>query len=526
MPPQLAALPVEPIPAIGYVRVSMLREEMISPELQRAAITEWARRNGREVTEWIEDLDKTGRNFKRKVQRAVAGVRDGRAREIIVWKFSRFGRQRLGWAVHLDLVESAGGDLISATEEVDARTASGRFARGMLAEVAAFESDRASEQWMEALDYRVKRGLPGNGTRRWGYIRRGRIPHPTEPHLYIADPSDPLGERYEPDPDFEEPYASLYEQYVAGINDRRLAKWLNDHELYAPDGGLWTGRQVLRILDSGFAAGYLREHSKECRCKQRGRCTNVVYRKGTHRPVIGEDLWQAYLERRAANRRPGQGSKEPKYPLSGLMRDPGCKAVLTAQHGGAPYGAGYAFRCNAYGESAQCQRPWVRRTVAEERVLGQLAEWAAEIDALALQLEPQIVPEPKTSAKNDVASLKTQIAKLDRALVKLTTMRAMDDDESPEAEAEFRRSRDELRSRRRKREEKLQAAEAVQEPPPSKADFGPVIQGLLAEWDVLTVDEKQRLLRSLIRVIWVHRTGHGRGSLPRLEIVPVWAPAS
>ncbi|MFD0855529.1 recombinase family protein, partial [Actinomadura adrarensis] len=127
---------------------------MISPTLQKTAINDWARRHNRRIVAWVEDPDKSGRTFNRRIQEAIEAVENGEAREIIVWKFSRFGRQRYGWAVNLERVEAKGGQLVSATEEVDARTASGKFARGMLAEVAAFESDRASEQWKETHQHR------------------------------------------------------------------------------------------------------------------------------------------------------------------------------------------------------------------------------------------------------------------------------------------------------------------------------------------------------------------------------------
>jgi hypothetical protein len=39
-----------PTPAIGYIRVSMAREEMISPELQRKSIQDWARAHNRSKT--------------------------------------------------------------------------------------------------------------------------------------------------------------------------------------------------------------------------------------------------------------------------------------------------------------------------------------------------------------------------------------------------------------------------------------------------------------------------------------------
>ncbi|MEU5863464.1 hypothetical protein ABZ815_20005 [Nonomuraea sp. NPDC047529] len=87
---------------------------------------------------------------------------------------------------------------MSATEEVDASTAVGKLTRGMLMELAAFESDRSGEQWAEAYHNRLARGLPPFGAQYFGYVRRGRQPHPLDPKRTLRNPADGE-ERYVPD---------------------------------------------------------------------------------------------------------------------------------------------------------------------------------------------------------------------------------------------------------------------------------------------------------------------------------------
>src|SRR5690606_40458984 len=74
-----------------------------------------------------------------------------------------------------DALPIFGGELVSATEEVDAKTAVGRFTRGMLLEIAAFESDRAGEQWKETHELRRNLGLPATGGKRFGYRWHPRV---------------------------------------------------------------------------------------------------------------------------------------------------------------------------------------------------------------------------------------------------------------------------------------------------------------------------------------------------------------
>src|SRR5258707_1276595 len=80
----------------SYIRVSKLREEMISPENQRDHNTRVAAREGLVIIDHIEDLDESGRDFaKRKIDWIIGEVAAGRAGGVIVWKYSRWGRNLL-----------------------------------------------------------------------------------------------------------------------------------------------------------------------------------------------------------------------------------------------------------------------------------------------------------------------------------------------------------------------------------------------------------------------------------------------
>jgi DNA invertase Pin-like site-specific DNA recombinase len=168
----------------------MMLGEKISPDIQMDAISTCAARKGYYIPdgewpygewpygEWIIELDVTGRNFNRDITKAVAAIEQGKTHAIIVLDFSRFGRDREGNPVHLGRIERAGGELLSATEDVDARTPSGRLARGIHFEFAAYYSDVVGARWAEAFQNRLKRGRPPLGGDYFGYVRRGRQPHP------------------------------------------------------------------------------------------------------------------------------------------------------------------------------------------------------------------------------------------------------------------------------------------------------------------------------------------------------------
>src|SRR6185312_2515811 len=309
-------------PAVGYVRVSMAREEMVAPQLQRAAIEDRCRRDGSYIAEWIEELDVSGREFAREgVQRAIGLVRDGTYRRVYVWKYSRFGRNATYVGVHVGEMEAAGGQLISATEDVDASTAAGKFARGMLWRVDEFYSDVVGENWKEAHAKRRREGLPHNGTPRFGYLyhrattTRSRCPLGCDIGKCVTG--------YVPDPVTREHAAGMFTSYTAGTSVLKIAVGLNRLGLLTPAGKAWDQRAVRQYMDSGFAAGFLRVHDPACEhANQKAAlaCKRKVLIPGAHEPVIGEPVWAEYQRQRGARRYLPPRVESPVYPLTGLVK--------------------------------------------------------------------------------------------------------------------------------------------------------------------------------------------------------------
>jgi site-specific DNA recombinase len=142
--------PINPFEQSAYVRVSLEREGMLSPELQMIAVTEHCRQCGYEIC----PADRRPRPVRSVLEtaasrEAIGTIEADQADVIVVWRWSRVTRNRLDWAMAVDGVDQAPGQLESATEGFDTTTSTGRFARGMLAEFAAFESDGMGGVWRE-----------------------------------------------------------------------------------------------------------------------------------------------------------------------------------------------------------------------------------------------------------------------------------------------------------------------------------------------------------------------------------------
>jgi DNA invertase Pin-like site-specific DNA recombinase len=517
----------ELIPAIGYWRVSRAREEMISPDLQKSSISECARRTGRHIVAWIGDPDKTGRNFKRKITDAIGRVQRGEAREILVYRYDRWGRNAVDSLANVRRVEIAGGSVVSATEPLDPETAIGKYNRTNSFALAEMQSDLIGENWNAVLASRVSSGKPANGTARFGYVRRGRVPDLTRPHQYVRDPADPLGERYEPDPVTGPALAEMYRRYLAGDGCLRLIRWLGGNGIMTTRGRRWTPRTLYGVLDSGFGAGLLRVHDPACRCgaglghapphlpdeEPEPACTRAVWVPGVHPPVIEPQEWEAYRERRALMRELPPGLKGSHYPLSGLLFCGTATHRLTvASHAGQ---RGAAYRCPLWARDRSCPGVWVRRAVAEAEVLAWLGGQAADIEAAARAQKAR--GRAAVTAAVARQRLESAVAQHDRALARLLRQRVSDEG-IPDAAYETARA-DLLADRER---DLAALAVASRAETSNSGEFLPVIRSVAAEWDTLPAQRVRELLGMVIREVRVHRTG--RRVPPRIEIVPAWAP--
>lgn len=504
------------IPAIGYYRVSTWHEEKISDEIQMSVIAEGARRRGRRIVAWIPDLDATGRNFKRRIMEAIEAVESGSmegAREIWVWKFSRFGRSRHGVAVNLARIEQAGGSLISATEDLDAGTAVGEFTRDMLFAIAAFESNRAGEQWREAHSWRRKNGLPAQGGHRFGYLWTPRL-----------DPfGKPQEEAYSPDPASSAEFGQVYGEYADGAGFLTLAKSLNAQGLYNPSSlckGGWSIQSLSQYMDSGFAAGLLHVH-RDVTCADRANCPtpkeHYGFIPGAQPPIIGDDAWLAYRERRAQRKTLPPRSRIPKYPFSGVAKCGLCGGGAGAYNGMG--GPGYGWRCTrSIGGSGACTGATVTTGFMAATVKAWLARVEGDLDIIAAgrHTATPVKPADTTAARERLSEkIRRTVQALDNASRQLAKGIMPEDS--------YLRVRDELRAEQAEAELALTALAAESAPDPLMPSPAQIVmvRKLREEWGQLPTLVLRDMLLSVTLAIRIFPRGHE----PRIEIVPAWGVA-
>lgn len=467
-----------PIPAqrrgIALIRVSKEREGMISPENQRYAIEEYAKRENIKVVEWVEGIDESGSRKKSawwaRLDRAVAKIEAKEAELLLVWRVDRTARSRVKWAVATDRVETAGGYIESATEPND-RSPAGRFGRGVLVEHAAFVAESIGATWRETQERRVRHGLTPNGRQQFGYT------YSKEHGRYTIDPVS--GHKL----------AEMYRSYIAGESAWKIAMRHTEDDPtplgnghYAPYAR-WSTASVLRVLDSGFGGGLISYRGK--------------LHPGAHDPVIRPDEWARYQHAREVRRSRPRAEKSP-YLYSGFIF---C-------HCGGGMGGRIDHGYPRYGCSRSIQHPQQRHpnasisaTIIDTAVNAWLAGVGDKLNAEAAR-----APRSVRLVENPEAVLARRLtattARLDAATLKLV------DGDIPQSAYDRIRSQLEAEIAGVERELTRVAAQSTVRPVAFVGD-------LLARWEDIPLEKRRESLRLLIDRIEVHPPD----TTPRVRVV-------
>lgn len=477
---RLRPVPVAAPRAILYLRQSTYREESISLELQEQADRDYCERHGYTVTETVSDAGVSGLKWEKRpgIQRVLRMVADRHADVVVVYRWSRLSRSRLHQALALDAIERAGARVESATEPFDTDTAAGGFGRDVLLAAAAYEAQLKGEQWREAHERRLAKGLPSRGGGRFGYVRDG--------------------EAYSPDPVTGPVLAGMYADYLEGAGFVTIARRLNRAGVATLSGGVWSSERVADVLDSGFGAGQL----------SRGGRRRTTWLPGAQPPVVDESVWAAYREAREARRGAPGVNREPVYPLSGLLRCGDCGAAMHATALGRV--AGYGYLCGRWAKTREGVCVTVSRAKAERAVQDWLAVLAGEIEASAAK--ESVRAAKQLVARADAAELRRQILRLDGRLAKLTE--GWTDGLVPDSA--YAATRDELGARRGQLV--ARAREAEERTRAMSLPAGPVVTELLESWDTSPPAALRDLLSVLIARVVVERPAKGP---VRVRVVPV-----
>ncbi len=154
--------------AVGYIRVSKLDEEKgISVEAQKQKIFDYCRLKDLTLGDLFIDEGISGKNLDRpQFQKMMGMIAKDHTQHIVIWKLDRMFRSTKDALTTMEYFELRGIALHSIEENLDTKSAMGRFVFRLLASLAELEREIVGERMETMAAYKKSKG------EHWG--RRGR----------------------------------------------------------------------------------------------------------------------------------------------------------------------------------------------------------------------------------------------------------------------------------------------------------------------------------------------------------------
>lgn len=217
---------------VGYTRVSTEEQAMqgVSLAAQDERIRLYAKLYNADLVKIYADEGSSGYKLQRRgLQAVLAALESGEAEGVIITKIDRLNRNLEDFLYLISTYFVERYVLMSVSEQIDARTATGRFAITILAAVAQLQLETGRERTKEALDYKRKRGEYTGGTVPYGWR--------------LGDGGKLIKEWKE-----QSTIAHARELRERGLTLRAIAAELVSSGQYPRGGQAWVPTQVKRLL--------------------------------------------------------------------------------------------------------------------------------------------------------------------------------------------------------------------------------------------------------------------------------------
>lgn len=388
--------------AAAYIRVSTDRQDEYSPDSQRKLIYEYANREGYIVPDEYIFYDDgiSARSTKNRTEfnRMISMAKEKKPpfEAILVWKFSRFARNREESMVFKNLLRKKGIKVISISEPIP-EDHYGTLLEGIIEWYDEFYSINLGVEVKRGLAEKLSRGEPTRPPA-FGYIMKDK--------RYYPDWSGPA-----------QIVQEMFRKYDSGVKLRSIATWLNEIGSQTRYGNEWQQREVDYVLHNPLYIGKLRKSADGTHAVSRRKYNsgNIEVIDGLHEAIIDIELWDRVQAKLDAAKRTyskyARSSDQAQWMLKGLVRCSNCGGTLTT---GARYGRNgkMSLQCCNYSHGT-CM---VSHSVLYEKI--EEAFFLGLEEALANQtfaIEPVVPKEESDSTPNYDRLLELNRRKLERA---------------------------------------------------------------------------------------------------------------
>lgn len=306
--------------AAAYIRVSTEEQTEYSPDSQLKAIRKYAKEHDMILPEEFVFMDEgiSGRTAgKRPEFQRMIGTAKTKPKPfdvILLWKFSRFARNRQDSIVYKSMLrKQCGIDVVSISEQL------GDDNTSVLIEALIEAMD---EYYSLNLAEEVKRGMNEKFSR-GGVVSQPPFGYKMQEGKFVPDEN-------------ADTVRMVFDDFLAGKGYRQIAAKLNAFGITTKNGNTWGNRNIEYLLTNPVYIGKLRR-SEDPKDRTDRYHENAQLVNGTHEPIIAPEVFgQAQARRADLKKRYGKYARQGtvEFMLKGLCRCSNCGATLVATQGG------------------------------------------------------------------------------------------------------------------------------------------------------------------------------------------------
>jgi len=350
---------------VAYVRVSTSGQvDGFSIEAQQTEIYEYCKRNELNLIETYIDSGITGTSIEKRLQfqQMLSDISEKKEiNSVIVWKLSRLSRKMTHLVNTIEFFEKYNVNLISITDGIDTSNKYGKsfvFMAGIFAEI---ERDNIVETCKMGMKERATQGK-WNGGKVLGYESN------SEKELIINEKEAKTVEQI----------FKLFGEEEWGF--KKIASYLNYEGKKTIKEKSWSINSIKQVIDNPLYVGFIRwgKHVDWSTKRREGKSDEFVLIKGSHVPIISEELWNKVISIRELRNNISTKIYEGNFLLTSLIKCPNCGAPMISHRAKKKNKPGEYYRyymCSNHSNKggAVCPANLVDADYAERYVLNEIS---------------------------------------------------------------------------------------------------------------------------------------------------------
>ena len=301
-----------------YARVSSERqaENDLSISAQLKALRQYAQKNNWSVCKEFVDEAESARSANRPAfQEMIAFAKKKAFDTILIWKHSRFARNREDAIIYKSLLRRCGVSVVSMNEQVD-DTPAGKLLEGIIEVIDEFYSLNLAEDTIRGLRENAMRGFQ-NGSMPFGYCAKK-----------VLDGNNKRT-KLEPDEITAPIVKKIFQMYLGGNGTKEIAKTLNSEGLKTVKNKAWSSASIAYILKNEAYTGSL-VYGKKNKDKFSNTANNIIRLSDNHPAIIDNasfnSVQKIMISRSKSIACPREASSD--YLLAGLLYCGKCGAKM------------------------------------------------------------------------------------------------------------------------------------------------------------------------------------------------------